>query len=298
MLYQRLTVPPMKQRLRDWMHSPLLHFLLIGAALFLLYDLVSPPRPVAPGSRIELTDDDLRQIDLVWLAKYQRLPTVAERRDLIDAKIREEILYREGLAMGLDQDDAIIRRRLGQKLEFLMEDVSGIRDPSPAELESWYKRNAAQFTVPGRATFCQIYFSPDIRGQRAQTDAARALAALKSGTSCNSPSIAALGDRFPDYIYYANRSPEEVANVFGTQFSQSLFRLKPGRWQGPVESGLGWHLVLIDTLTPARIPPFAEADRAAVQSAWLDSQRDESKRKAFEAMRAKYEVVLPGQPAK
>jgi len=273
------------------MRSPLLHFLLIGAALFMLYDLVSPPRPAAPGSRIELTEDDLKQIEMVWTAKWLRPPTPAEWRDLVDSKVREEVLYREALKMGLDQDDVIIRRRLGQKLEFLIEDVSSIRDPSTAELESWYKRNGAQFSLPGKATFCHIYFSPDVRSLRAEADAARALAALPAGTTCNSS--AALGDRFPDQNYYAERTPDDVANSFGTQFAQSLFRLKPGSWQGPVESGFGWHLVLVDTLTPARIPAFGEVDRATIRSAWLDSQREESKRKAFEAMRAKYEVVLP-----
>jgi len=281
----------MRLRIRGWMRSPLLHFLLIGAVLFMLYSLVSPPRPAAPGSRIELTGDDLKQIEMVWTAKWQRPPTPAEWRGLIDSKVREEVLYREALAMGLDQDDVIIRRRLGQKLEFLIEDVSAIRDPSTAELESWYKRNGAQFSLPARATFCHIYFSPDVRGMRAEAVAARALTALPAGTTCNSS--AALGDRFPDQNYYGERTPEEVANVFGTQFSQSLFRLKPGSWQGPVESGFGWHLVLIDALTPARIPAIGEVDRSRVQSAWLDSQREESKRKAFEVMRAKYEVVLP-----
>jgi len=249
----------MRLRIRGWMRSPLLHFLLIGAVLFMLYSLVSPPRPAAPGSRIELTGDDLKQIEMVWTAKWQRPPTPAEWRGLIDSKVREEVLYREALAMGLDQDDVIIRR--------------------------------AQFSLPARATFCHIYFSPDVRGMRAEAVAARALTALPAGTTCNSS--AALGDRFPDQNYYGERTPEEVANVFGTQFSQSLFRLKPGSWQGPVESGFGWHLVLIDALTPARIPAIGEVDRSRVQSAWLDSQREESKRKAFDAMRAKYEVVLP-----
>jgi hypothetical protein len=293
MLHERLTSAPIRVRIRGWLREPLVHFLLIGAVLFILYYLATPAGPAAPGSRIELTEDDLKQIDIAWTAKWQRPPTPAERRDLVEAKIREEVLYREALAMGLDQDDVIIRRRLGQKLEFLMEDVSAIRDPSQAELESWFKRNAAQFSAPGRATFCHIYFSPDVRGQRAQADAARALASLKAGTSCKSSDATALGDRFPDYSYYADRSSEEVTNTFGTQFSNSLFRLKPGSWRGPIESGLGWHLVLIDALTPARIPAFGEVDRAQVQSAWLDSQREESKRKAFDAMRAKYEVILP-----
>jgi len=291
MLYQRMQVAPMRLRIRAWMRSPLLHFLLIGTALFILYELVSPPRPAAPGSRIELTDDDLRQIEMVWVAKWQRPPTPAEWRGLVDSKVREEVLYREALKMGLEQDDIIIRRRLGQKLEFLIEDVSEIHDPSQAELESWYKRNAAQFSLPGRATFCHVYFSPDVRGLRAKADAARAFKALPAGTTCNSS--AALGDRFPDQSYYAERPPDDVANVFGTQFAQSLFQLKPGSWQGPVESGFGWHLVLIESLTPARIPAFAEVDRAQVASAWLDSQREETKRKAYDAIRAKYEVVLP-----
>jgi len=291
MFQERIPASPVRQRIHGWMRSPLLHFLLIGGVLFILYFLVAPPRHPAPGSRIELTDDDLKQIDYAWTAKWLRPPTPAERRDLIEAKVREEVLYREALAMGLDQDDAIVRRRLGQKLEFLMEDVSSLRDPTTAELEAWYKRNGAQFSLPGQATFCHIYFSPDVRGLQAKADAARALTTLKAGTSCNA--AANLGDRFPDQGYYADRTPDDVANVFGTEFAQSLFRLKPGRWQGPVESGFGWHLVLINALTPARIPQFSEVDRAKVASAWLDSQREESKRKAYDAMRAKYEVVLP-----
>jgi len=277
------------------MRSPLLHFLLIGAALFLLYAIVAPPRPSAPGSRIELTQDDLRQIDIAWTAKWLRPPTVAEWNDLVDSKVREEVLYREALKMGLDQDDVIIKRRLGQKLEFLIEDASAIRDPSPGELESWYKRNGAQFSIPGRATFCHIYFSPDTRGDRARADAALTLAALKTTATCNSPAAANLGDRFPEQSFYADRSQDDVANSFGTAFSQSLFRLKPGTWLGPVESGYGWHLVKIDTLTAPRIPAFAEVDRSRVQTAWLDAQREQSKREAFAAIRKKYEVVLPKQ---
>jgi len=277
------------------MRSPLLHFLLIGAALFMLYAVVAPPRPPAPGSRIELTQDDLRQIDIAWTAKWLRPPTNAEWNDLVDSKVREEVLYREALKMGLDQDDVIIKRRLGQKLEFLVEDASAIRDPSPSELESWYKRNGAQFSIPGRATFCHIYFSPDTRGRRAQADAARTLAALKPAAPCNSPAAANLGDRFPEQSFYADRSQDDVANSFGTAFSQSLFRLKTGAWIGPVESGYGWHLVRIDMLTAPRVPPFGEVNRSRVQTAWLDAQREQSKREAFAAIRKKYEVVLPKQ---
>ena len=287
----------MKLRMRGWLREPLVHFFLIGAGLFSLYFLVAPPRPQAPGSKIEITKDDLAQMDIAWRSKWQRPPTSAEWRDLIDEKVREEVLYREAVAMGLDQDDVIVRRRMGQKLEFLIEDVSDLRDPTTAELQTWFKQNASQFAMPGRITFCHVYFSPDARGPQAAAQVARALATLRSRSSCASPDIGSIGDRFPEQDYYAERTPDEVASTFGTQFSQSLFKLRPGRWQGPVQSGLGSHLVLIEAATSGRLPAFDEVDRAQIESAWLDSRRAESKRKAFDAMRAKYEVVLPRSSA-
>jgi hypothetical protein len=276
--------------------EPLVHFLLIGAAIFLLYFAVTPPRSADPGFTIELTEDDLRQIDLAWIARWRRLPTTEERRGLIESKIREEILYREALKMGLDQDDAIVRRRLGQKLEFLMEDLSTLRDPTPTELQEWFKQNATQFAEPGRVTFCHVYFSPDLRGQSAQADAARKLSNL-SNVSCAASEAATSGDRFPDQSYFSDRSAVEVANVFGTQFAQDIFRLGPIRWQGPVQSGLGWHLVRIEAVTPARVPAFEQVDRERIKAAWLDGQRSEAKRNSYAEMRAKYEVVLPGPHA-
>lgn len=275
------------------MRDPFLHFLGIGLALLAVYYVVSPPQPRAPGSRIELTRDDLRQIDLTWMAKWQRHPTQAEMQGLIESKVREEILYREALALGLDQDDTIIKRRLAQKLEFLTEDISAIRDPTPHELEAWFARNSAQFAAPGRVTFRHVYFSPDKRGAHAAEDARSSLATL-SGKSASSGDGTQLGDRFFDRNYYPDRTPDQVAGLFGTRFSQSLFKLRPGAWQGPVESGLGWHLVWIDELTPGRVPTFAETDPEQVKAAWIDEQRAESQREAFAAMKAKYQVVLPG----
>ena len=283
--------------MRGWLKAPLVQFFLIAAALFVLHSLVAPPQTRGPGSKIELTRDDLAQIDIAWRSKWQRQPTPAEWRGLIEQKVREEVLYREAVAMGLDQDDAIVRRRLGQKLEFLLEDVSTLRDPGTAELEAWFKRNASQFALPGRVTYCHAYFSPDRPGEQARARAELALKSLRSRPSCAASSTSGLGDVFPDQRYYADRAPEDIANVFGTDFSKALFRLQAGSWQGPIQSGLGWHLVMIEALTPGRIPTFAEVDPAEVKSAWLDSHRSESKRSSFAAMRAKYEVVLPEPPA-
>ena len=275
------------------MRDPFLHFLCIGLALLALYHVVSPARPQAPGSRIELTQDDLRQIDLAWMAKWQRHPTQAEMQGLVEAKVREEILYREALTLGLDQDDTIIKRRLAQKLEFLTEDTSAIRDPTPHELQAWFAGNSAQFATPGRVTFRHVYFSPDKRGVHAADDARMALATL-SGKSTALGADTKVGDRFFDRDYYPDRTPDQVASLFGTRFAQSLFKLQPGAWQGPVESGLGWHLVRIDAMSPGSVPTFEEVDREQVKAAWIDERRAESRRTTFAAIKAKYEVVLPG----
>jgi hypothetical protein len=285
-----VTSSPANGRFRKLLREPLVHFLLIGAAIFIAYLIVAPPQVRSSGYTIELTNDDLRQIDLAFAAKWRREPTPAEWHSLIEEQVREEILYREGLKLGLDQGDEIIRRRLGQKLDFLMDDVSSLHDPTDAELRAWYARNGAQFADPSRVTFCHVYFSPD-DGPSPEKRAAAALEKLKARPSCKA--TGSIGDRFPDYDYYADRTTEEVVSVFGTEFSNALFKLKPGPWQGPIESGLGWHLVLIENLAPGHIPPFNAVNRAQIIAAWQDSQRDESKRKVYQAMRAKYEVVLP-----
>jgi len=135
---------------RRWLREPLLHFLLAGLALFVGYRALNPAA-VEQGnrSRIELTDDDLRQLEVGWMAQWRRPPTPEEMRRLVDSKVREEILYREALALGLDQDDTIVKRRMAQKMEFLAEDLAALRDPNREELRTWFEKNAPRFTVPG-----------------------------------------------------------------------------------------------------------------------------------------------------
>ena len=242
-------------RLKRWLREPLLHFLLIGLVMFVAYSALYPNSGQGDRlSRIELTADDLRQLELAWAAKWQRPPGPEELRNLVAAKVREEILYREGLALGLDKEDTIVKRRLAQKVEFLSEDVSTIRDPGVTELKAWFEKNASHFALPSRVTFRHLYFSFDRRGERSRADATRALAKL-AGQPADSPATVNLADPFMYQSYYADRTPEYVANVFGTKFAQALSQLKPGAsWQGPIESGFGWHLVWVDSLTTGRRP--------------------------------------------
>ncbi|HTF32190.1 MAG TPA: peptidylprolyl isomerase [Myxococcota bacterium] len=274
------------------LREPLAQFLLLGLLLFAAYHgLRRGADPAGQSNRIELTPDDLRQTGLAWVAQGRPAPSPEELRSLVDARVREEILYREGLALGLDKDDAIVRRRIAQKMEFLFEDVAALQKPTQGELRAWFEKHATGFVRPARATFRHLYFSPDRRGQRAREDAARALEKIAS-KPMNSPDVAALGDPFMFQDYYGDRAPDDVAKTFGTGFAEVLFGLAPGAWAGPIESGYGWHLVWVDSITPARVPAFEEVE-PQVETGWIEEQRAEIREKAFAAMRARYQVVLP-----
>jgi parvulin-like peptidyl-prolyl isomerase len=275
-----------------WLREPLLQFLLAGLLLFVGYHWVSPRSGGPdPNGRIELTADDLRQIEVAWRAQGREPLTPEQMRSLVEARVREEILYREALALGLDKYDTIVRRRLAQKMEFLFEDVAALRDPAPGELRAWFEKNAERFTLPARASFRHLYFSPDRRGAAARDEAARAFAKL-AGKPLDAPEAATLADPFMFQEFYGDRSSDEIAKTFGPSFARALFELAPGAWAGPIESGYGWHLVWVDSVTPARVPAFEDVE-ADVRREWTEEQRDEIRERAFVAMRARYEVVLP-----
>ena len=269
-----------------------MQFLLIGTVLFLGYQTLYPsPEPGSPSTRIELTEDDLRQMSVAWLAQGRPAPTPEQMRNLVDMRIREEILYREALALGLDKGDTIVKRRLAQKMEFLFEDVSALREPTREELKAWFEKNSERFALSPRDSFRHLYFSPDRRWAQAREDAAHALDKLR-GKPASAQEGAALADRFMFQDYYGDRSFAEMARLFGPRFAETLLQQQPGSWQGPIESGYGWHLVWVDSVTQSRVPAFEEVE-AEVKTEWISDQRAETRRRAYEAMRARYEVVLP-----
>ena len=285
--------PGRRSSAASWRREPLLHFLLLGAALFALSRFVKPAaQPTAASRQIVLTVDDLRQLQIGFAAQWQRPPNEREMLGLMENRIREEVLYREALAMGLDKDDTIVKRRMAQKMEFLAEDVSTAHEPTTEELKAWFAKNTALFTQPARVTFRHVYFSPDRRGQNAWSDAKAALARLARKPADS----AALGDPFMFQDYLADRTFDQIAKDFGPPFAKALFVQKPGAWTGPIESGYGWHLVFMDSLTPERVSSFEEVE-PDVKTAWLASRKAEAWDKAYKTMRAKYELLLPAPPA-
>ena len=276
---------------RRWLREPLVHFLVAGALIFALYHVVNPPSDrIAPGDQIVLTKDDLRQLAVVWLAQGRVMPTAEEMNVLVEQRVRQEILSREAVALGLDNNDEIIKRRLAQKMDFLAADLAALQDPGEDELRTWLAANVEQFAVPPRVSFRHLYFSLD-RGPGAQEAAATALVKI-SGLSSAEAVAATAADRFMFRDYYGERTPEQVAKEFGPDFTTALFELRPGVWQGPIRSGYGWHLVLVDATEAGRVPAFEEI-QTDVKSAWLDEKQRGIKEEAFAAMRARYTVVVP-----
>ena len=278
------------------LREPLVHFLLAGVLLFALYRVTQTAiPPAAPPREIRLSVDEIAQLTLVFESQWRRPPTPQELELLVENKIQQEILYREALAMGLDKDDEIVKRRMAQKMQFLAEDEAAAREPTTAELQSWYEQHRATFAQPSRFGFRHLYFSPDRRGKQARDDAAAALAQLKDQPE-DAPLAASLADPFMFQDYYRDRAPDFVGKEFGPPFARALEQLTPGSWQGPIESGFGWHLVYVDTVIPGRIPAFEEIE-PDVKTAWLAEQKARAWDKAYRDMRGKYTVLLPAPPA-
>jgi len=281
----------MKRLLRE----PLIHFLLIGAALFAAYRFLQPARSAAPSSKeIQLSADELAQLAVLFQSQWRRDPTTEEFGRLVEQKVQSEVLYREALALGLNQNDEIVKRRMAQKMQFLAEDVAAAREPATEELKGWYAKNAVKFAMPKRLSFRHLYFTPDRRGSHTRDDAAKLLAQL-TGQPQQVKLPESSADPFMFQEYYRDRATDYLGKEFGPQFALAVEKLLEGSWQGPIESGFGWHLVFVDTVIPGRVPEFEEIE-ADVKTAWLGEQKALAWDKAYKEMRAKYTVLLPRPP--
>jgi hypothetical protein len=217
-----------------------------------------------------------------------RPPVAAELEGLIEQYIRGEVLYREALAMGLDRDDPYVRNRLGQKLSFLLDDLSAEQVPGEGELADYLARHPERYRVPAKLSLRQVYLNP-ARHPEPRARAAEILARLAAGAD-----PAELGDPtlLPRALEAA--SQPEIARDLGEDFAAALFELEPGSWQGPMRSGLGWHLVLITEREPGRMPSL-EAVRAQVLRDWREERRRALQAQTYERLRARYEITVePG----
>jgi parvulin-like peptidyl-prolyl isomerase len=292
----------MRRRAR-FLQEPLLHFLVIGAVLFGAYAWLNRNGDNAGAPSLRLAESDVAWLKETFALERQREPDEAELRALVRGFLKEELLARQAQELGLDRDDIVVRRRLAQKMTFLLQDNSRRAAPSDDDLHRLYeaqrdliRSNQAQnnqasapgtmFTRP-RISFTHIFFSRDQRADAA-ADAAQALVELSQPDG--SAHAAELGDRVSIKSEFRNADERAVANQFGTKFAAGIFELAPGPWQGPIESSQGVHLIRITQLVPAQLRPLDEI-RGELVELWNEQNRRASEESYFVEQLKRYRLV-------
>jgi hypothetical protein len=273
---------------RGLLREPLVHFFVAGVALFAVWEGRSNGAATRTD-RIVVSAATVETLAGNWARIRHRPPTAAELEGLIDDHIREEVLYREALALGLDRDDTIIRRRLRQKLEFVSEDVAVQVEPTEAQLEAFLSENPDAFRVEPRHSFRHVFLSPGRRGAALGRDAEQLLAALNQPGETQR--VEEEGDPFLLPFEFDATPSEEVRRLFGEEFAVALPTLEPGRWQGPIRSGYGVHLVLVERRVPGRVPALGEV-RDSVRREWMAKTRRDTNEAFHQRLRSRYTVAV------
>ena len=272
------------------LREPLVHFLFIGAAIYLLYGVFAEPVPEDDDKTIIVTAGEVEWMKTAWQKRWNRPPTEAEFDGLVQQYIKETVLYREALTMGLNKHDQVIRRRLAQKLEFLARDLVALTPPTDQELLTYFDAHQARYREPVRYTFTQIYIDPDKRGDATLDDAEAVKAALiAQGEAIDD--AGALGDSFMLQNHYQQKDPVEIQKLFGKGFAESLVVLSAGQWHGPVLSGYGVHLVYVSDISEPPAPVFEEM-RERVLLDWETDRGDELNEQFYANLRDQYTVIV------
>ena len=270
--------------------EPLVHFLAIGAAIFVIYGFWGQQDAQEQERAITITAGEIGWLTDTWQKRWNRPPTPEERAGIIDQYLREVILYREAVAMGLDKDDTVIRRRLAQKLEFLSQDLMTPQPPSEDELQSYFEGHVERYQAPDLITMTHVFLDPDKRGDQTLKDAETVkvkLQALKEPPQ----DAQAYGDPFMLQSYYPERSEAELLKLFGSGFANSVFELAPQQWHGPVLSGYGTHLVYVHDHQKTEPPTFAEVE-AQVRQDWESDKREKLNEQFVDSIIARYDVTI------
>jgi hypothetical protein len=266
------------------LREPLFHFLIIGSVLFVLFSVVSGPAP-PPVNSIVITPERVTQLASGFEFVRKRPPTDDELRLLVDSFVREEVYYREALALGLERDDVVIRRRLQQKMEFLTDTGAELLEPQVGELEEYYQANIARFQQPPAVALAQVFL-----GQRPAPDRiAEALAALRSDIESD-PSLWSEVTLLPPQLRLSTST--EIDGMFGTGFFEGLMQIPTEYWSGPIQSGYGLHLVRIEKRSPSRVPPLDDVSDV-VEREWRSEKLKELHELVYARLLQRYTVVMP-----
>ena len=267
--------------------EPLFQFLVIGAALFIVFEAVDDsPAPVDPDS-ISIGEAEVNALSDTFQRTWRRPPNETELAALVEDRIREEVFVREAVGLGLDQNDAVIRRRLRQKMEFLTSSLVEAMEPADATIREYFEAHREDFKRPGRVAFRQVFLGEN----PGDAEIGQAIEALRSGSD---PATVGVRSLIPPDL---PQSPEPaVDGTFGRGFFQKLAELPDRQWAGPVTSGYGAHLVFITGREPATVPPLDEI-RENVVRAWREEMQKDLLEEQYQKLRTRYDVSVPATGA-
>lgn len=288
----QLNSPNQENWFRLILKDPLFHFVILGALLFSTYQLVSDDVEASDPQHIVINQGLVKRLAGSFERSWLRQPTKTELNGLIQEHLKEEILYREALALGLDKDDPVIRRRLRQKMEFLNQDISDPPKASDDVLQQYLDKHQDTFRLPPRVSFSQMFFRED--GVKGRMRAEAALVKFRSH-SLSEIDLEAHGDPTLLPARMQDASPASIAKTFGQEFSKELFSLPLNQWVGPIESGFGLHLLYIDSLVPSEAAVLDDV-RKNVAREWLSEQRQLTNDRFFQILRDRYVVEISDAP--
>jgi len=271
------------------LREPLLHFLVLGGMLFILYVVFGTPGDAVPRDRIVVDEQQISRLSQQFQRTWMRPPTRAELQGLVGDYVKEEILYREALALGLDRDDLVIRRRMRQKMEFLNVDLTE-QQPTDAELEAYLQANRETFRQPPRFSFQQVYLDPRRTDGDITQRARDLLAAIREKTG-QSADPASLGDATLLPAAMERATPRDIANTFGPEFADAVAGATPGTWSGPSMSAYGLHLLHVKESLPGQTPALASV-RGEVAREWANERRQEAEARFYETLRSRYSLEI------
>ena len=270
-------------RIRMLLAEPMLHFVLLGIVLFGAYRWITPGN--AAADRIVISAGVVDDLVTQHVAAKGREPSAAEMRSLIDSYVREEILYREGVKLGLERDDIVVKRRVRQKIE-LIEEEAATRIPTDEDLSAYLAAHQARFVQPAILSFDQVFLGPATSDPDVMEAVAVTRDALQRGTD---PEVLGRRTLLPRRL---TRTPADlVARDFGPAFAAALEKSPVGEWAGPIDSSLGAHYVRVSERTPAATPPLG-AVRDQVVREWENDRRQRARNDAYARMRGRYDVSI------
>jgi len=277
-----------RSRVRAWLREPLLQFTVLGGALFLGWPLIQD-KVAPPQNKIVISAQQMQRAMDYFYQTHLRQPDPDELQPLIEDEIQTEVEFREGLALGLDRDDEIIRRRIKQKLEFMTEDVLDQAKPSDADLQKYLDDHREEFSAEPQLAFSQIYLDPSRHGGKVADDAGKLLTRLNNGDGRLDYGVDS--DTLPVPNDFEATPLNIVAGMFGAEFASSLAQQPVGHWVGPIHSGYGLHLVLVRAVKPGKTPDLADV-RDQVLREFQSDRRVEANLASYRRMRAKYVISV------